>query len=234
MHTDTHRFPFHRFKNSSPERRKTLITNNRVATALLATAATSFALLPVAQAAEIATARACVDAENVWVQVDFGTESDQPTKGGCATDFTDGLVALESAGFDVDYIDSEYGAMLTGIEGVAPIWTEDNPVYWSYWSGNVAADYTVAYESYMVGASGSTPEAGTVEAWVASDGSLQPSLTELVAAPAEDNPSQSSGSSADTGIFAVIAGILALVGGGLAALFTIPGLNIPGVVLPKL
>lgn len=234
MPADTQCFPFHRFKNSSPERRKTLITTNRVATAILATAATSFALIPIAQAAEIATARACVDAENVWVQVDFGTASDQPAKGGCATDFTDGLVALESAGFDVDYIDSEYGAMLNGIEGVAPIWTEDNPVYWSYWTGDVAADYSVTYESYMVGASGSTPEAGTVEAWVAADGSVEPSLTELAAAPGEDNPSQSSGSSADTGIFAVIAGVLALLGGGLAALFTIPGLSIPGVVLPKL
>lgn len=232
MHADTQCFPFHRFKNSSPERRKTLITTNRVATAIMATATTTLALIPIAQAAEITTARACVDADNVWVQVDFGTESDQPSKGGCATEFTDGLTALESAGFDVDYIDSEYGAMLQGIEGVAPVWTEDNPVYWSYWSGAVAADYSVNYEAYMVGASGSTPEAGSVEAWVAADGSVEPSLTDLPATSEDDEGI--SGSSENAGIFAVIAGILALLGGGLAALFTIPGFSIPGTVLPKL
>lgn len=238
-----HTFPFPGFKNSSPERRKILFNNNRVATAVIATAAMSLALLPVAQAADVSTARACVDADNVWVHLDFGIESDKSPAGGCATEFTDGLVALQSAGFDVEYDEGGFGAFITGIEGVTPIW-EENQTYWSYWSGEVAEDYSVTYEYSQVGASSARPAPGSVEAWVVTDSwgdEGEPSLIELPEPPVEEEPEvptppagdDVSGSSDNVEFFAVIAGILALVGGGLAALFSIPGFSIPGFVLPK-
>ncbi|WP_225213443.1 hypothetical protein [Corynebacterium gallinarum] len=197
-------------------------TTRRMATTLVAATATTLALLPAAQAAEFTTARDCVDADNVWVYVEYGEDSDKEPTGACATEFSNGFEALESAGFEVTYSESDFGRFLTGIDGVAPTWTAENPVFWSYWNGTVAEDYSVAYESYMVGASISTPEAGTVEAWSVSDGSVAPALVQL---PAPVEASSSVGSSQG----GVLGGLLGRLGGIFAALqsglFSILGLS---------
>lgn len=187
-----------------------MITTTRLATAVVAATATTLALVPVANATDVGAARACVDADNVWVYVEYGEDADKAPKGGCATDFTTGLVAIKSAGFDVDIIDSTFGAYVESIDGVTPVWSEDNPVYWSYWTGAVADDYAVDYESYMVGASSSTPEAGSVEAWVASDGSTAPALDQLP----EPTRVPVAGSS-EVGVFG---GLLGALGGVFASL----------------
>lgn len=182
-----------------------------MATTLVAATATTLALLPVAQAAEFTTARDCVDADNVWVYVEYGEDSEKEPTGACATEFGNGFEALESAGFEVTYSESDFGRFLTGIDGVAPTWTEENPIFWSYWNGTVAQDYTVTYESSTVGASISTPEAGSVEAWSVSDGSVAPALTQL---PEQVEASSSVGSSQG----GVLGGLLGMLGGFFAAL----------------
>lgn len=206
------------------------ITFSRVALATLAATATALSLSTVANAQspvanDIADARECVDANNVWVYVEYGEDSEKEPEGACATEFTDGAVALKSAGFELTFEDSEFGKYLTGINGVAPDWDETE-TYWSYYSGEVADDYSVDYTYYQVGASNSEPEGGTVEAWVVGTGEETPALETLAEIPA------ATGSSEDGGWIAVIAGLLALIGGGVAALYQ--GLiTIPGLVLPK-
>ena len=186
-------------------------TTRRMATTLVAATATTLALIPAAQAAEYTTARDCVDADNVWVYVDYGEDSDKDPTGACATEFSNGFEALESAGFEVTYSESDFGRFLTGIDGVTPTWTEENPIFWSYWNGTVAQDYTVTYESSMVGASISTPAAGSVEAWSVGDGAVAPALAQL---PAPDEVSSSVGSS-EAGI---LSGLLGMLGGVFTAL----------------
>ncbi|GFK17904.1 hypothetical protein [Corynebacterium glutamicum] len=206
------------------------ITFSRVALATLAATATALSLSTVANAQspvanDIADARECVDANNVWVYVEYGEDSEKEPEGACATEFTDGVVALESAGFKLTFKESEMGKYMTGINGVVPDWDETQ-TYWSYYSGEVADDYSVDYTYYQVGASDSRPEGGTVEAWVVGTGEETPALETLPETPA------ATGSSEDGGWIAVIAGLLALIGGGVAALYQ--GLiTIPGLVLPK-
>ncbi|ANR61608.1 hypothetical protein C627_03110 [Corynebacterium glutamicum ZL-6] len=205
------------------------ITFSRVALTTLAVTATTLSLSTAANAQsslldKTLDARQCIDADNVWVSVDYGADSEKEPEGACATEFTDGVVALESAGFKLTFKESEMGKYMTGINGVVPDWVETG-TYWSYYSGEVADDYSVDYTYYQVGASDSRPEGGTVEVWVVGDGSaLEP--TTLPETPA------ATGSSEDGGWIAVIAGLLALIGGGVAALYQ--GLiTIPGLVLPK-
>lgn len=206
------------------------ITFSRVALTTLAVTATTLSLSTAANAQsslldKTLDARQCIDADNVWVSVDYGADSEKEPEGACATEFTDGAVALESAGFELTFEDSEFGKYLTGINGVAPDWDETQ-TYWSYYSGEVADDYSVDYTYYQVGASDSRPEGGTVEAWVVGTGEETPALETLPETPA------ATGSSEDGGWIAVIAGLLALIGGGVAALYQ--GLiTIPGLVLPK-
>lgn len=206
------------------------ITFSRVALTTLAVTATTLSLSTVANAQspvanDIADARECVDADNVWVYVEYGEDSEKEPEGACATEFTDGVVALESAGFVPTFNESEFGKYLTGINGVVPVWA-DTQTYWAYSTGEVADDYSVDYTYYQVGASSSKPKGGTVEAWVVGTGAETPALTTLPETPV------ATGSSEDGGWIAVIAGLLALIGGGVAALYQ--GLiTIPGLVLPK-
>lgn len=207
------------------------ITFSRVALTTLAVTATTLSLSTAANAQsslldKTLDARQCVDADNVWVYVEYGEDSEKEPEGACATEFTDGVVALESAGFKLTFdTNPELGKYLTGINGVVPVWA-DTQTYWAYSTGEVADDYSVDYTYYQVGASNSEPEGGTVEAWVVGTGAETPALTTLPETPA------ATGSSEDGGWIAVIAGLLALIGGGFAALYQ--GLiTIPGLVLPK-
>nr|WP_231910849.1 hypothetical protein [Corynebacterium suranareeae] len=207
-------------------------TFSRVALTSLAVAATTLSLSTAAnaQSSDYGTfekpldARECVDAGNVWVYVEYGADVDKEPEGACATEFTDGVVALESAGFVLTWEEFPFGKMMTGINGVVPVW-EETETYWVYSTGEVADDYSVTYEYNSDGASDAHPEPGTVEAWVVGTGAETPALEVLPETPAP-------GSSENGGWIAAIAGLLALIGGGIAALFQ--GLiTIPGLVLPQ-
>ncbi|MGA4670171.1 FG-GAP-like repeat-containing protein [Propionibacteriaceae bacterium Y1923] len=100
-----------------------------------------------AQAAE-----ACLAADNVWVVVEDQTGKQT---GGCATEFTNGRVALISAGFTVtgtDFIESINGHPVAANH------------FWSYWNGEVDGN-TIDWTFSQVGATLSTPQPGTVEGW---------------------------------------------------------------------
>lgn len=202
----------------------------RTATATLAAAATTislFSAVPTAHALDsssIDNAADCLEVNNVWVYVEYGADTDKNSKGACATEFDTGFEALESAGFVAKYDQFEFGRFLKGIDGVVPVW-EETGTYWNNYSGTVAADNTVSYEYAIVGGDDTTPAPGSVEAWVVSDGTVDPALTAIPVAP--------TGSSESNGIFALIAGVFAVVGGAVAALYS--GLiSIPGLVLPKI
>lgn len=211
---------------------------SRSAISLVAATAATLTLAPAALAAPGAAstvptnARDCVEAKLVWVNVDFN-DSSKPSKGGCATDFTagksTGIDVLNSAakngGFEVKTSTGQFGEFIEGIDGVAPVWTEENLVYWGYFNGTVAEDGSITYKASDVGASSFKPAAGSVEAWSVGDGNQEISLKKLPAAATEND--FSSENSAALGIAGAIAAILAVVGGVLAALhagiFTVPG-----------
>lgn len=99
-------------------------------------------------------ADACLAANNVWVLVQ--DETGEQT-GGCATEFSTGLQALQSAGFTVTG-----DSFITAIDG-HPAATSSTH-FWSYWNGDPAGD-DIAWSFAQVGAAVSTPQAGTVEGW---------------------------------------------------------------------
>ncbi|MFW8624194.1 hypothetical protein ACOI1A_09650, partial [Corynebacterium glutamicum] len=156
------------------------ITFSRVALATLAATATALSLSVFANAEQVndedsVDARQCIDANNVWVYVEYGEDSEKEPEGACATNFATGFDALESAGFQLDYDQYDFGRFLTGINGVSPDFHESG-TYWSYFSGEVADDYSVEYSYYSVGASTSEPQGGSVEAWVVGTGQENPAL----------------------------------------------------------
>lgn len=66
------------------------ITFSRVALTTLAVTATTLSLSTAAKAQspvanDIADARECVDANNVWVYVEYGEDSEKEPEGACAT-----------------------------------------------------------------------------------------------------------------------------------------------------
>lgn len=105
-------------------------------------------------------AQQCLAANNVWVSVEVNPEN---VWGGCATEFTTGLVALKSAGFDVTGT-----GFITKINSY-PATANINTAYWAYWQGTVstptAGSPTVSWNYSNLGATSSAPKAGTVEAW---------------------------------------------------------------------
>lgn len=102
------------------------------------------------------TVRECVQSDHVWVHVEW----DDGHKGGCATDFSNGLVALRSAGFAVD----ETGGFITKIDG------RPNPAgktdWWSYWHKAPQSDGSYPeWEFSQLSATAYKPTPGTVEGW---------------------------------------------------------------------
>lgn len=200
---------------------------SRSAISLVAATAATLILAPAALAAPGSAstvptnARDCVEAKLVWVNVDFDKDT---TKGGCATEFTTGAKALESAGFKLNVGTGNMAGFLLGIDDVTPNWDETK-TYWGSWNGTVNSDDSVNYTYYQVGAFESAPKAGSIEAWSVGDGTQQPSLQKLPAAAVDNNAS--SENKAVLGIAGAIAAILAVIGGVLAALhagvFTVPG-----------
>ncbi|GAB3822613.1 hypothetical protein GCM10028820_33630 [Tessaracoccus terricola] len=98
----------------------------------------------------------CLVDGNVWVVVEQG---DAVIAEGCATDFGTGLEALTSAGIAYE----APGGFVSSIGGEP---SDPGPEdWWSYWSATPAEDGALEWESYLVGAGESQPEAGTVEGW---------------------------------------------------------------------
>lgn len=132
------------------------MTNLKRRAGIAAISATVLGLgLPLTLASADDSAALCLQDGNVWVFV----EIDDAVLEGCATEFATGFEALTSAG--IEYTES--GGFITTIEGEPG---EAGPQdWWSYWSGTASVDGAVEWESYMVGASQSEPEAGTIEGW---------------------------------------------------------------------
>lgn len=108
---------------------------------------------PLLQAsADPSDATVCTEAGNVWVHV----ETDDVVDGGCATDFTTGLAALTSAGFDVE---ASSDGFLTTINGEPAVRGAED--WWSY----AHSDEDLAWAFYEVGATQSAPVAGSIEGW---------------------------------------------------------------------
>lgn len=159
---------------------------SRSAALLLASAAASLTLAPASLAATPVSensptaARDCIENGNVWVNVDF---SEAETEGGCATEFSTGAEALESAGFKLNLGEGDMNGFVVGINDVIPVWDETQ-TYWGSWNGTVNEDETITYEYYQVGAFESQPKPGTIEAWSVGDGNQQPNLQEILEASA--------------------------------------------------
>lgn len=174
-------------------------------------AATAIALasltVPVGLAAA-AESDDCVAAGNVWVVV----EHDDATIGGCATEFGDGLEALNSAG--IPY--AADGGFMTTIDGQPQVAGAED--WWSYWSAAPAEDGALAWESYPVGATDARPEAGSVEGWRLAHSFTEdappPSIQQLSEAPgatvAEDG-SAAEASEEGGGMMALLIGAGVLV-----------------------
>ena len=132
-------------------------------TGVFSTLVTSDALVPGVHAA----AGECVSAGNVWVVVERDTGLEEAA---CATEFSSGLAALKSAGFNV-----AGSAFVSGINGypAAPSRTG----YWSYWHAaepaittsvdgtDETSTWTYDWEYSDEGAATYVPRAGSIEGW---------------------------------------------------------------------
>lgn len=125
-----------------------------VGTTAAALILTALAPIPSANAEAFPEATGCLAAGNVWVLVERDTGAQA---GGCATEFGDGLEALQSAGFTVNHSDG----FITHIGG-HPTGAADQ-MYWSYWQLGTGA--AAQWQYSQLGAALSSPEPGTVEGW---------------------------------------------------------------------
>jgi hypothetical protein len=95
----------------------------------------------------------------VWVVVDRGNGQETAR---CATKYSTGMVALKSAGISVE----APGGFVSRLHGFPQIIDTTYSKYWGYWHASPNPDGTWgSWESYMVGASDSTPKQGDVEGW---------------------------------------------------------------------
>ncbi len=120
--------------------------------------------------------------DGVWVVVQPDEAKPDAVQAKCATDFTNGVVALRSAGFTAE----QAGGMLTRINGLPTDadFTSNGGFYWSYWSATVAADGTLgSWEYYQVAPDQATPAKGTAEGWLLTNktDATGPALTALPA-----------------------------------------------------
>ena len=95
----------------------------------------------------------------VWVVVDRGNGQETAR---CATKYSTGLEALKSAGISVE----APGGFVSRLHGFPLVIDTTYSKYWGYWHASPNPDGTWgSWESYMVGAAGSTPKQGDVEGW---------------------------------------------------------------------
>ncbi len=104
-------------------------------------------------------AATCLEAGHVWVVVDKGSGS---VTGGCATDRSNGLAALSSAGFTV----TDTGGFICQIDNAPATCASSNKEWWSYFHRSQTSPGTFGdWEFSNKGATNYTPLAGSVEGW---------------------------------------------------------------------
>lgn len=151
----------------------------------------------------------------------------------CATDHSDGLAALRSAGFSVETTNG----LVCRIGGSPAACTANFSAYWSYWHAARNADGSYGPWSYSAkGATQYHPAQGDAEGWAFGDGTTAPSgrpgeatgSTETVAsasalptdsqppAPAESTATVDSSGPSGPATAAYVLGALALGGVGVA------------------
>lgn len=110
----------------------------------------------------------CPPDTGISVAVDLTTlDPDADVDVRCATDLPadpDGIDVLRAAGFDITTQDSEFGEFVCTIEGFPELpegecFADDG--FFGYYNAPLGGDWT----SYQVGASGSSPQVGTIEGW---------------------------------------------------------------------
>lgn len=113
-------------------------------------------------------AAACLASGKVWVVV----QSPSGTQGGCASDFSDGLTALKSAGFTVNDMGGGFVCQINQ----QPAECSWEPLWWSYWHRTPAGSGWADWEFSGDMASAYEPQPGTVEGWslVPVSGTLTP------------------------------------------------------------
>ncbi|MFT4108152.1 hypothetical protein [Propionicimonas sp.] len=95
----------------------------------------------------------------VWVVVDRGNGQETAR---CATKYSTGLEALKSAGFAVEL----KSGFVNRIHGFPMVIDTTFSKYWGYWHASPNPDGSWGdWESYLVGATASTPKKGDVEGW---------------------------------------------------------------------
>ena len=114
---------------------------------------------PTARAeASPADAKACVEAQKVWVLVQY---MDGRTEGACADKFGNGIEALESAGFTLQTLGAGFICRIND----QPERCSYYNVFWSYWHKNQTAGGWGDWEFSNLGAPSYKPKAGSIEAW---------------------------------------------------------------------
>ncbi len=109
----------------------------------------------------------------------------------CATSYSTGLVALRSAGFEVQTSGSSF---VCRIDGRPDTCTLSTP-YWSYWHATRAADGTWGAWQYSTrGATAYTPSAGSAEGWAYGNGT-PPTGTPPAGSPASTSTTKPATSS---------------------------------------
>ncbi len=127
----------------------------------------------------------------VWEVVQSDETKPSTAQIGCATSYSSGLVALQSAGF------APIGtSFITQIDGLPtnPDYTTNGNLWWSYWHAPVNADGTIGtWSQYMVGADASAPVKGQVEGWLLTvAGATGPAVTKLFTPASSSAPATTS------------------------------------------
>jgi hypothetical protein len=143
--------------------------------------------------AHSAPASAPSSCSGVWVVVQSDETNPSSTKIGCASSYTTGLDALQSAGFT-----PKGGAFLTQIDGLPTNtdYTTNGNLWWSHWTAPVNPDGTLgAWSGVMVGANVNVSAPGTAEGWrLTVAGADGPSVTKVFTPASSSVPASSSGS----------------------------------------
>lgn len=108
--------------------------------------------------------KASTSCSGVWVVVNRGN-SQQTVR--CATTYTNGLVALKSAGFSIKTTKTNYGQFLCQIQGYPSKCTSTANTFWGYWKATQKADGSWGTWTFSDnGAEKSKPRKGVAEGWI--------------------------------------------------------------------
>lgn len=181
--------------------------------ALLACATGLIALAGTAAPAAAETAKC----EGVWVVVQRDQADPATAVAKCASEYSDGVKALASAGFETESSET----MLTRIDGLPKDadFNTNGGYYWSYWSASVDAEGNLSdWSYYTTGPNASKPSTDKAEGWLLTNdqAATGPAVKNVNSVTAATSPAPTTGTSTDaqgggspTGT--IIAGIAVLV-----------------------